>query len=167
MSERMLRVGSYKLGLQSLCHTLSSGLTMVEIGSFAGESAQIFAESGKFNNIYCVDTWQNESKTEKRFDAISQIYHPIIKKYKGRSNSVVNKFSDGFFDFVYIDADHSYESTLSDITNWRKKIKQNGIIAGHDFHLDGVKKAVMEVFGKPHNVFKDNSWIVFLKKFNA
>lgn len=73
-------------------------------------------------------------------------------------------------DFVYLDADHSYEAVKADIATWRKLIKPGGIIAGHDWVVDGfhvpdhpfeahevspggmacpfgVRKAVKEAFG--------------------
>lgn len=37
-----------------------SGLTMVEIGSYAGESMEMFASSSKFKTVICVDPWEND-----------------------------------------------------------------------------------------------------------
>ena len=34
-------------------------LTLVEIGSYMGESMEIFAQSGKFSKIICIDPWTN------------------------------------------------------------------------------------------------------------
>jgi cephalosporin hydroxylase len=55
-------------------------------------------------------------------------------------------YKDKSLDFVFIDADHKYEGVLADITAWLPKIRDGGIIAGHDYDWDGVKKAVNEVF---------------------
>jgi uncharacterized Rossmann fold enzyme len=59
---------------------------------------------------------------------------------------------DGALDFVFIDADHSYECCLEDIKAWLPKIKPGGFISGHDYENPnyptwGVKRAVEEVFG--------------------
>ena len=45
-------------------------------------------------------------------------------------------FENGSFDFVYLDADHSFESVWQDLSVWYPKIRIGGILAGHDF-LDG------------------------------
>lgn len=165
---RPLREGNYASGLKALCCVLPSNLIMAEIGSYAGESSEIFVNSGKVKELHCIDTWEYsheyEQDVESLFDGFRNTYSSIVKKHKGLSENKCKQFADHYFDFVYIDADHSYDSVKRDIYNYLPKVKSNGIVAGHDFHLDDVKRAVTETFGKPHNVFKDNSWIVFLNK---
>lgn len=41
------------------------------------------------------------------------------------------------FDFVYLDADHSYEAVAADIAAWLPLVRPGGIIAGHDYVPDG------------------------------
>lgn len=40
-------------------------------------------------------------------------------------------------DFVYLDGDHSYEAVKADIRAWWPLIKSGGILAGHDWVVDG------------------------------
>jgi len=47
------------------------------------------------------------------------------------------RYADAFFDWVYIDADHRYESVVADIAAWWPKVKRGGVLAGHDFVFDG------------------------------
>jgi predicted alpha/beta hydrolase family esterase len=63
-------------------------------------------------------------------------------------------------DFVFIDADHKYESVKADIAAWLPKVRPGGHIAGHDYHSDwpGVQKAVDEVLGKGKFVVRGHSW---------
>jgi hypothetical protein len=42
-------------------------------------------------------------------------------------------FSDGYFDFVYIDGNHNYESVKEDMKAWFPKVKKGGLLGGHDF----------------------------------
>jgi predicted O-methyltransferase YrrM len=53
----------------------------------------------------------------------------------------------GEFDFVFIDADHSYEAVKRDITLWRPKVKPGGWLCGHDLDKPhwGVRRAVEEL----------------------
>lgn len=66
---------------------------------------------------------------------------------------------DGSLDFVFIDADHSYEGVFNDIVNWAPKVKKGGAVMGHDIDWDGVVKAVEENFDA-YSKLDDNVWMV-------
>ena len=153
---------------------LGRGLKMVEIGSYAGESSEIWAQSGVFDKIVCVDAWMNgydssdyASNTtelaEKKFDEIAAKY-PCIEKKKCDSITAAKDFEDGSLDLVYIDAMHTYDAVKTDIEAWLPKVRKGGIISGHDYQKgwDGVVLAVNEKFGKPEMTFEDSSWLVFV-----
>lgn len=55
---------------------------------------------------------------------------------------------DGWADFVFIDAGHSYEAVSADIKAWAPKVKDAGWFGGHDYHPahPGVVRAVDEAF---------------------
>lgn len=70
-------------------------------------------------------------------------------------------FDDGYFDWVYIDTDHSYERTKNELLLLRHKVKADGVICGHDWQPDtghrhhGVYKAVNEFCGTyGYNIIK-------------
>jgi len=46
-------------------------------------------------------------------------------------------FDDGAVDFVYIDANHSYDAVLADLVAWHSKIRRGGLLSGHDYTVDG------------------------------
>ena len=58
---------------------------------------------------------------------------------------------DGSLDFVFIDADHSYEGCSADIRLWAPKVRPGGLLCGHDYghvrpEFNGVIRAVDEAF---------------------
>lgn len=55
-------------------------------------------------------------------------------------------FPDGFFDIVYLDGNHDYESVVKDLNLWYPKVKKGGYFAGHDYkdRRFKVRKAVDE-----------------------
>ncbi|KKK62149.1 hypothetical protein LCGC14_3007230, partial [marine sediment metagenome] len=50
-------------------------------------------------------------------------------------------------DFVFIDANHSYECVVKDIKAWTPKLRPGGMLSGHDFsdRYSGVVGAVTEL----------------------
>lgn len=170
---RMRRAKNQQYGLIDMLQALpGKNLVMVEVGSFIGESTGLFARSGKFISICCVDPWESPhsrgdvvctgAEAEAEFNKIQEKYAPIIIKQKGYSVEMAAQHADASLDLVYIDARHSYESVKQDIAAWLPKIKPTGYIAGHDFCLTftGVIRAVTETFTQPIMLFQDASWLI-------
>ena len=58
---------------------------------------------------------------------------PFVKICRGYSFDVVKEFPDEFFDFIFIDADHTYEGISRDLVDWWPKMKKGGAFTGHDY----------------------------------
>ena len=76
--------------------------------------------------------------------------YPTLKLIRANSIDVAEMFDDGYFDLVFLDADHTYEYVLADIKAWLPKVRKGGVISGHDClkKLPGVPRAVEETFGE-------------------
>ena len=185
MKNLSIRNAKYaKQGLQDLCDMvnllLQRPISMIEIGSFSGDSAAIFAKN--FESVICVDPWQsnydstgvdkasdpqlyNMNEVENEFNKLLTLYPNIIKlKTTSRIACKELKSEGKKFDMVYIDALHTYEGVKEDIMLWRSMVGEDGIISGHDYHskhFPGVKKAVDEFFTQEQiTTFLDSSWMV-------
>jgi len=55
----------------------------------------------------------------------------------------------GSLDFVYIDADHSFNNVMQDIIVWSDRVRSGGIVSGHDYDNEDVKTAV-DAYVKVH-----------------
>lgn len=87
-----------------------------------------------------------------------------------RSDSVAAAANvpDGSLDFVFVDADHTYEGCMADIKAWFPKIKPGGLLCGHDFeHPEypkwGVAQAVREFCAETGLAFEmgsDYTWFI-------
>lgn len=142
---------------------------IAEIGSWKGHSTSFLAkkllEYGKNFKIYAIDVWEKWEEytifddSQKSLLEEARMSHKIFEKNvsesgaKNRimdiqmdSHSAPSSFSDCFFDFVFLDADHKYNVVKKDIELWLPKVRDGGLIAGHDYFQDscGVKKAVDE-----------------------
>jgi predicted O-methyltransferase YrrM len=155
----------------------NSDKTMIEIGSFVGESTVLFAQS--FKKVIAIDPFEADYDPQDptsylfEFDNVYQTYLDRITVYSNietlimTSNEAVDILNQDHFDFVYIDGLHTYEGVKTDIQNYLPKVKKGGVIGGHDYtsqipHLVGVYEAVNEMFGQPDKVFGDNSWIKYV-----
>jgi hypothetical protein len=72
-------------------------------------------------------------------------------------------FKDATCDFVFIDADHRYEAICKDIDIWLPKIRDGGMMIGHDYNVrdfPGVVQAVTERFGSSVKLYEDHVWTV-------
>jgi glycosyltransferase involved in cell wall biosynthesis len=132
---------------------------MIELGTWKGRSLCAVSDIIKERNIkvYGVDTFQgsddegDEHKEAKSSD-IKQLFLDNVKKfgidvevYAMTTDEAADEINEKF-DLIFIDADHSFESITKDLTNWIPKCKSAGIIAGHDFELESIRKAVKKEF---------------------
>jgi len=81
-----------------------------------------------------------------------QIANGVVSVERGPSDRVAEEFPDNYFDWVYVDGDHRYESVLRDLELYHRKLKSGSIVAGDDYTKaagqwwgDGVIRAVGEV----------------------
>jgi hypothetical protein len=88
-------------------------------------------------------------RAKKQCTARVERFGHRAKMITSRSLAAASKYPNEFFDFVFIDADHSFEGTRMDILAWTPKVKKGGYICGHDYdhpNIGEVKKAVDSLF---------------------
>ena len=72
-------------------------------------------------------------------------------------------FADRSVEFVYVDADHSFDKCWDDIVSWMPKIKPGGWMAGHDYN-GAVKDCVNMIFGSKAEIILNTNWLVKFDK---
>jgi uncharacterized Rossmann fold enzyme len=140
-----------------------------EVGVFAADMSQVLLREKQDLFLYMVDSWEANGAA---YAAISGDWHAKLKQdeqarfhdiavdrtafaadrreiVRARSVDAVNRLNGTKLDFVFIDADHSYEGCRQDLEAWSPKVKSGGWVCGHDyanpsFPLFGVKRAVDE-----------------------
>lgn len=146
---------------------------VVEVGSWLGESTSCWAEALINKNgaeLISVD-WYKGNPSTNLFDIAEQkdIYSifrnnmrelgflDIIKTFVMSSSDAVKFIPNGYADIVYIDACHDYKSVRNDIEIWIPKIRNGGIIAGHDYESNEYDERYINldvVDHKHHGVIK-------------
>lgn len=143
-------------------------MMIVEVGSWKGFSTSVLAKmvADYRGSVFAVDhwvgneeTWQDKvAKTQdvysifKRnmiFLGVWDIVHPLVMD----SLTACEIFADGILDLVFLDADHRYENFKKDISSWLPKLKDGGILCGHDCegyysqYPEAMKKMIDEHLG--------------------
>lgn len=149
----------------------------LELGVFEGEYAKAILDACPDLILYLLDCWQEQpehiytdqlnSSNTIQAERISKTIKNTINDYhrvrliKGFFNEFCDFFPDNFFDFIYVDGNHSYEFVKKDLKNWYPKVKKGGLFSGHDYVQGfygpnnstpfGVKSAVDE-FAKENSI---------------
>jgi glycosyltransferase involved in cell wall biosynthesis len=135
------------------------GLTTgVEIGVGFGGHCESLLEYRGIDALTGVDPYTSdghdgiEQLTQHDMDAIHDIALDRLAKFGRRfellrkpSQQAVHKFEDGSLDFVYLDGDQDFKAVGADLGVWFDKVREGGIIAGHDYdnpELPDVQQAV-------------------------
>jgi Methyltransferase domain len=137
----------------AMLRLLPANGVVAEIGVNEGDfSAQILRYCTP-KKLILIDVWASKRYHGGLFDQVKTRFvseltsgqMEIIRKY---SFDAIADCADAFFDWVYLDTDHSYETTQRELELLRSKMKPGGIIAGHDYIIGnwngGIRYGVIE-----------------------
>lgn len=118
-----------------------------EIGVEQGEYSEVLARANPQATIYLVDPWKayrgyRDHVTQSKLDGFYEATRArtmdyncgIVRKF---SLDAAKDFKDGSLDFVYIDANHSFDWVIQDIIHWSPKVRSQGLVCGHDYFVGG------------------------------
>lgn len=139
-----------------------------EVGVFAGDLSVELLQASELIHLDMIDSWEGSGAgyegdsgdwhaglTEAQQDAyyrkaVDRTFFAAKRRivFRMRSQAAAATL-EGDYDFVFIDADHSYAGCKADIEAWAKKVKPGGLLCGHDYENEafpkfGVKQAVDE-----------------------
>lgn len=118
-----------------------------EVGSSMGDFARQILTQWQGTRLWLIDPWEKQDSAiyqESTNDtAPFHLWRASCETIAASDNRVALMpklshdaapiFHDRELDFCYIDANHSYEAVLQDLTDWWPKIKDGGLLGGHDF----------------------------------
>lgn len=150
----------------------------VELGSYKGDFASHILNNWN-GNLVCIDLFDREDNFD--LNKVNGFYANDVQK-----NTVLNNFNhstrnnrnnlltiqsdtvnaakffpDNYFDFIYIDADHRYESVIKEMHAWYPKLKSNGLFSGHDY-LPNFDHSL-----KNNNIFQPHNASEFVGEFGV
>lgn len=147
-----------------------SGVAIALIGIYRGLNLSYIADACRQNNvrIYAVDIWERIGRklngddlpwvAWKRFQWNLRQSRLFFRRWVHRhglaghveiihtsSVAAARSLADESLDFVFLDADHDYESVRQDLDAWYDKLKSGRLLAGDDWDpgaWPGVVRAV-------------------------
>ena len=164
-----------------------TGFRFAELGVWKGRSLSYFTvesiNKNKKGTIYAIDHWLGsiehlcpdsntilesnlEDSPEGLYEKFLNNINPIkelITIIRKPSLDAARIIEDKSLDAIFIDASHEYKDVLLDLKAWVPKIKEGGIIAGHDWDWPGVQRAVKEFAAQNNRVANrvpNTSWIL-------
>jgi predicted O-methyltransferase YrrM len=114
-------------------------LTFLQLGAYTGDASLWMLDNIKSMVLVDVDTWEGSDEEVHHKLNFSEVERVYDEKINGRTTKqkmttlqyLVNSYF--FFDFIYVDADHTAASALIDgELSWRL-LKSGGIMAFDDY----------------------------------
>jgi hypothetical protein len=130
--------------------SLPKGGVVGEVGTQTGRFADFIFRVAKPDKLHLFDL------SREWFDCsvlVEPMRQGIVEFHIGDSSTELNRFPAEYFDWLYIDAGHSYECVTKDIAQAVRKLKRDGLLIFNDYTVwsplevckYGVLKAVNEL----------------------
>lgn len=137
----------FRSQLGTFLNSLSLLGTGVEIGVQTGMFSRQILRRWRGQKLWLVDPWRNlpdyldrtnaaDQTMERRFTLARQRLQPFEDRVgwiRETSAHAAKWFSRSSCDFVYIDANHSFQHVRRDLRVWYQKVRPGGLVAGHDY----------------------------------
>ena len=123
----------------------------LEAGVLAGKNSKALLDGLNIKKLYLMDRW-HEHYEHYHVPQIYDYVKGVFKEFSGDdrvciigSNSLeFELWPDNYFDYVYLDNDHSYEHVKKEVPFYWEKLKKGGMLCGDNYEQPGVEKAVNE-----------------------
>jgi len=124
-----------------------------EIGVWKGDFSQRILEITSPSELHLIDPWTfqpsfpsrwyggvkaaNQSDMDDIFESVRERFasSPEVRFHRKPSEEADSEFPNDFFDWVYVDGSHDYDSVKSDLELYFLKVKPNGFLTGDDYFL--------------------------------
>ena len=138
LSERHIARCTLLLDRRALLERLPTGAEVAELGVDRGGFSRQILDVTAPARLHLVDVWASERYHDGLFQDVTaafagEIASGRVRVHRERSVEAAGRFEDASLDWVYVDTDHSYETTRDELAAYAPKVKPGGLIAGHDY----------------------------------
>jgi hypothetical protein len=138
LSAEHIRNTRMLLTREDLIGLLPKGGVVAELGVDEGNFSEKILSIAKPTKLHLIDAWGSKRYGKIKQQSVRSRFAPQIQSGEveinlGLSTEVGSRFKDAYFDWLYIDTSHTYNTTIAELELYQSKVKPHGIIAGHDF----------------------------------
>jgi SAM-dependent methyltransferase len=114
---------------EDLLHRLPKGGRVAEVGVLHGQFSRSILELAAPDELHLID-----HRIEPGVRALAaEDLHGRVQVHEGDSSDVLQTFSPASFDWIYIDAQHTYEGVARDIQAAQRVLKSDGLLVFNDY----------------------------------
>lgn len=152
----IIDLSNYQTSRQIIIDSLPRHSVGAEIGVNIGEFSKRIIKNASPVKLHLIDPWKvsdspaheetpffgaknvTQNDLDRRFtkvlnDLKENIESGQVVIHRELSGDAVSTFSADYFDFVYIDGDHSYQGVFSDLELYSEKVKNKGLLILDDY----------------------------------
>lgn len=152
---------------EGLVQFLPNGGIGAEIGVAQGNFSKVLLDRAAPRELHLIDPWSHQESDiigggdllarvardpdaylhppapsrqgEEMFRSVQERFSsdPRVRLHRRFSYRIAPTFPASFFDFIYVDGNHTYEFVLRDLLDFAPRMKPGGLILGHDFFHNG------------------------------
>lgn len=119
-----------------------------EIGVEIGVFSYHVLMKAQPSKLFLIDPWISDNTNSKNtaYENVCNAFaiYPNVEVIRMKSEDAVIMFPDNYFDYIYIDGEHSYAAVTKDLNNYFPKLKKGGYIIGDDYGWTGIPEAVRD-----------------------
>lgn len=120
-----------------------------EIGVRQGKFSLEIIKYVKPKKLFLIDSWGSDEAyyDPKNYDEVITKFgnNKSVEIIKSKSSKASKQFPDSFFDWIYIDADHTYNAVKTDLESFFNTVKNYGFITGDNYDTKNYPELVRAV----------------------
>jgi hypothetical protein len=131
LTERHLENCRFLPYREAILQRMKVGGIAAEVGVQTGQFSRSILDICRPCKLHLIDLDLQTFSIHEKFE--SEILADTVYLHEGDSSPIIQDFPDSYFDFIYIDGDHSYDGVKRDVQAAKSKVKPQGVMIFNDY----------------------------------